>query len=324
MNSLRIFSDTRLSPENFEKLREGIHPHVLVTPEKPMDSLLSSTVSDPAFASADIAFGQPHLADLEASVNLRWLQVSTAGFTRYDTAEFREMAKRRGWIVTNSSSVYAEGCAQHVLAFMLAQARRLPEALCTRVSNTDPQWQRLRHECRLLGAQRVVIVGYGGIAVRLIELLRPFGMEITAMRRTPRGDETVQVVTHTRLPEVLAGADHVINILPENADSRDFFDAARFASVKPGAVFYNIGRGATVDQQALYAALAGGHLSAAWLDVTEPEPLPEDHPLWTLENCHITPHTAGGSVDEAERLVDHFLQNFARFQHGEPLKDRVM
>jgi phosphoglycerate dehydrogenase-like enzyme len=94
--------------------------------------------------------------------------------------------------------------------------------------------------------------------------------------------------------------------------------------MKPGAIFYNIGRGATVDQAALSDALHSGRLSAAWLDVTDPEPLPEDHPLLATPNCFITPHTAGGHVDEGRSIVKHFLENLGRFTRGEPLIDRVM
>ena len=119
-------------------------------------------------------------------------------------------------------------------------------------------------------------------------------------------------------------ADHIVNILPDSAETRHFFNAARFATIKPGAVFYNIGRGATVDQAALLSALGSGRLNAAWLDVTEPEPLPDDHPLLAEPHCFITPHVAGGHRDEATTLVRHFLKNLDRFVQGEPLLDRVM
>jgi phosphoglycerate dehydrogenase-like enzyme len=95
-------------------------------------------------------------------------------------------------------------------------------------------------------------------------------------------------------------------------------------AMKPGAIFYNIGRGTTVDQAALAEALGSGRLSAAYLDVTDPEPLPPEHPLWTTPNCVITPHTAGGHSDEWDRLVDHFLANLRRHEAAEPLLDRVI
>ena len=98
----------------------------------------------------------------------------------------------------------------------------------------------------------------------------------------------------------------------------------RFAAVRPGAIFYNVGRGGTVDQHALLGALESGKLGAAYLDVTVPEPLPADHPLWTAPRCYITPHTAGGHSDEHERFVAHFIENLQRYTAGEPLLDRVI
>jgi len=94
--------------------------------------------------------------------------------------------------------------------------------------------------------------------------------------------------------------------------------------MKKGAVLYNIGRGATVDQEALLAALTSGHLAAAWLDVTEPEPLPSGHPLLKVPNFFITPHIAGGHRNELQMLVRHFLKNLPLFLEGAPLQDRVM
>ena len=95
-------------------------------------------------------------------------------------------------------------------------------------------------------------------------------------------------------------------------------------ALKSGAVFYNIGRGTTVDQAALLDALRSGRLAASWLDVTDPEPLPDNHPLWAEPQCFITPHVAGGHAEEAKTLVRHFLKNLDRFVHGLPLLDRVM
>lgn len=324
METYRIFSDTGLDESSARLLLEGVAPHELILPEKRVASVLAAPEPDPAFALADIAFGQPDLDSIRRSERLKWIHVSTAGFTRYDTDAFRALTARRGLVVTNSSSVYAAACAEHAFAFMLAQSRLLPRALTSQAANSSGEWFALRGGSVSLRGQSVVLLGFGGIAIELVKLLAPFQMRITALRRTPRGDEGVPTVTPENLPAVLATADHVINILPDNEASRDFIDAARLGQMKPGAVFYNIGRGTTVNQEALVAALDSGRLAAAWLDVTEPEPLPADHPLRLQPHCHITPHIAGGHRDESGTLVRHFLGNFHRFLRGEPLADRIM
>src|SRR6185503_280902 len=104
----------------------------------------------------------------------------------------------------------------------------------------------------------------------------------------------------------------------------NFMNAQRLSLMKQTAIFYNIGRGSTVDQDALLSALRENRIGAAYLDVTAREPLPAEHPLWTMANCYITPHTAGGHHDEFERLMKHFLENLRRFTSGQDLADRVV
>jgi len=324
MPNLQVFCDAHLGEPILQLLRDGIAPHQLVLPQGKGGSVLSVAPTDPALFEADVALGQPDVAGVLKAEKLRWLQVTSAGFTRYDTAEFRAAAKARGLAFTNSSSVYAEACAEHVFAFMMANARQLPMALHTRCASGTPEWNQIRYRSTCLLGQEAVILGYGAIAARLVEMLAPFRMKITALRRQPRGDEGIRVVMEADLASALATADHVINILPDNAASIGFISKERLAQMKSGAVFYNIGRGTTVDQAALDASLRSGHLAAAWLDVTDPEPLPEDHPLLTAPNCHITPHTAGGHPNESETLARYFLDNFKRFIANEPLRDRVM
>jgi phosphoglycerate dehydrogenase-like enzyme len=308
-----------------EILQAGTKGHQLVFPQKPIASVLSQPAHDPQFATADIAFGQPDPQAVAEAVKLKWIHVSSSGITRYDNPKFRALMAERKIAVTNSAGVYNEACAAHVLSFMLAQARNLPLALNTRTATGTTVWRGLRGSSGMLRGQTVLILGFGAIGRRLVELLRPFHMNIIAYRRKARGDEGVPVITQEQLARTLASeADNIVNILPDNAESHHFFDAARFSTLKPGAVFYNIGRGATVDQDALLEALRSGRLKAAWLDVTEPEPLPDNHPLRAEPNCFITPHVAGGQVDETKTLVRLFLKNFDSYVRGEPLCDRVM
>lgn len=323
MKPLTIFSDPLFGANAAALLRSGTSGHTLLTPAKPASSVLAQAAPDPAISRAEIVFGQPHFESIRPAVNLKWLQISSAGYTRYDTPEFRQFVAERGIVVTNSSEVYARACAEHVFSFMLANARMLPLALASRAPNGSAEWAGLRSGSRSLHRQSAVILGYGVIARHLVKCLTPFEMRVTAMRRQPRGNEGLPVVTAADLPKALAAADHVINILPDNAASRGFANDAMFSTMKPGAVFYNIGRGTTVDQEALRRALRSGKLSAAWLDVTDPEPLPSDHPLRLEPHCFITPHIAGGHHAEDETLVRHFLENLRRFLASEPLVDRI-
>jgi len=272
---------------------------------------------------ADVAFGQPDRVQVERAEKLRWVQISSAGFTRFDDPEFRAHAAGRDLIVTNSSSVFDEPCAQHVLAFILAQARRLPASLDAQ--RGERSWESLpqRARCRLLRNQMILLLGYGSIAERLTELLAPFEVRVVGLRRKPTGLEKVKIITEEELSGALAEADHVVNILPDSSSTSGFLDAAKFAAMKPEAIFYNIGRGTTIDQGAIQSALECGHLSAAYLDVTDPEPLPPDHPLWTAPNCFITPHIGGGHQEEHLDLVRHFARNFERFHACSPLLDRI-
>jgi phosphoglycerate dehydrogenase-like enzyme len=325
MNELRIFVDIPTPADVLEMLQEGTKGHQLVFPQTPVSSVLAKAERDPQFATVDVAFGQPDPQAIEEAERLKWIHISTSGIARYDNPKFRALVAKRQIPVTNSAGVYNEACAIHALSFMLAQARNLPFALKTRTSSGTDAWHALRNSCVPLRRKTVLIVGYGAIGKRLAELLHPFDMNVIAYRRRARGDEDVPVITEDGLAHILASeTDHIVNILPESAQTRHFFDAARFSAVKHGAIFYNIGRGTTVDQDALLDALRSGRIGAAWLDVTDPEPLPDDHPLWAEPHCFITPHVAGGHVDEAKTLVLHFLENFERFVRGEPLLDRVM
>jgi phosphoglycerate dehydrogenase-like enzyme len=322
--SLRIYVDLAMSREDREVLLEGTKGHELVFPQVPVSSVLAKAQRDPQFASIDVAFGQPDTQSIADASRLKWVHVSSSGITRYDTPEFRALMIGRGVPVSNSASVYNESCAAHVLGFVLAQARGLPRALKSRAANGTEEWLQLRGSCIPLRGQTALILGFGAIGRRLAEMLRPLGVNVIAHRRKPRGDESVPVITDEKLVETLAVADHVIDILPDSPATRRFFDAPRFSQLKPEATFYNIGRGATVDQDALVNALRSGRLKAAWLDVTDPEPLPDNHPLWLEPACFITPHIAGGHVDETKTLIRHFLGNLGRFVRGEELVDRVM
>jgi len=325
MDRLLIWCNAQLPDAARTRLEEGTRAHRLVIPKAGLVAPSGGGVLDPALAEADVAFGQPEPTQLVETPRLRWVHLNSAGHDPYDRDDVRRAMEARGARLTKSSLVYDEPCAEHLLAFLLAHARRLPGAFANAHGPRAWPQHELRARARLCPGQSVVIVGFGSIARRLIELLTPLRMNVTGVRRRVVGDEPVATFAWGT-PEAdgaLARADHVIDVLPGGASTTRAFDAARVAALKPGAVFYNIGRGSTVDQDALVAALVAGRLAAAYLDVTEPEPLPPDHVLWTTPRCFVTPHAAGGHEDEGERLVGHFLENLARFETGLPLLDEV-
>lgn len=322
--SLTIWCNTKFSDAATKRLLDGARPHRVIFSAQANASVLAPGAKDPALAEADIAFGQPAVDDCVSSPRLRWIELSTAGYTRYDREDFKEVLRRRGAPLTNASGVFAESCAQHVLAMMLGLARQLPQALRDQLTDRSWRWAEHRYNSRSLVGQTVLLLGFGAIGRRLVELLAPFRMNVLALRRQSRSESTARIIAAENISSALAEADHVVNILPENDSTIGYVNARRLACCKPGARFYNVGRGTTVDQRALLEALQSGRLNAAYLDVTDPEPLPPDHPLWTAPNCFITPHTAGGRHDQDEALVDHFLKNLTAFQAGTPLTDRIV
>jgi phosphoglycerate dehydrogenase-like enzyme len=319
-----IWSNTKFSPEATRLLHEGLKAHRLVAGASASTSVLAQGEPDPALATADIAFGQPDPSDCLRHANVRWVEVSTAGYTRYDTPEFKDAFRARGSVLTTASGVFSDPCAQHVLAMMLAMGRQLLPSHRDQVTDHSWHYEKRRYDSRLLTGQTVVMLGYGAIGRRLTELLAPFGMKIYAVRRQTRSETGVEVVPESELTRVLPLADHVVNILPANDATTRYVNARRLACCRPTARFYNVGRGSTVDQIALAEALRAGVIGAAFLDVTDPEPLPPAHELWTTPNCYITPHTAGGRHDQDETIVRHFLKNLEAFERRGALVDQVV
>ena len=272
----------------------------------------------PHTADADVIFGQPTLGDLRRS-RAGWVQLTSAGYARYDTAAGRAALGQR--TLTTSSTAYAAPCAESALGMLLGASRRLAHAL---VEQPRQVWHGHEHRAAssLLRGSRVLLLGWGAIARELARLLEPFEVELVALRRHATGDEAVRCVTRQGLDDELAVADFVVSTLPGGPDTERLVDAALLSRLPGHAVLVNIGRGTVMDHDALADALEQGRLGGAWLDVTEPEPLPPGHRLWTTPNCWISPHSSGGRADEHAALVRHFLDNLGRWERGEELADR--
>lgn len=321
-----IWCNATLSAPAENLLAGGTGGHRLIFAEKRSSSVLAAGASDAGFQEADVVFGQPDAGDCLRREQIKWVAVTSAGYGRYDTPEFLEAFRARGSVFTTSSGVFAEPCAQHVLAMMLALGRQLLASHAEQLGERRWQFFERRAASVLMNGQTVLLLGYGTIARRLTELLAPFGMKLYAVRRKTHSERGVHVIPEERVTAVLGEADHIVNLLPDNEATRNYVNARRLAACKPGARFYNIGRGTTVDERALLQALESGRLGAAYLDVFAGEPLPPGNPLWTAPNCFITPHTAGGRSDQDVALVRHFLASFAAFARGDrgAMRDRVV
>ncbi|MDX1394952.1 MAG: D-2-hydroxyacid dehydrogenase [Gemmatimonadota bacterium] len=279
-----------------------------------------------AVVDADALLGALTPTLFEAGTRLRWIQLPAAGVERF--LAIPGLADR-DLVLTNAQRIFAPGGAEHVLALALALTRRIPLSL---ELQRDRSWDAHAvtgptpytgsgSELRELRGRTMLIAGLGGIGTETARLAHGIGMRVTATRNSSRdGPEFVDYVGLADEFETLAAeADVVVNTLPLTADTEGMFDAAMFASLKPGALFINIGRGRTVDTDALVAALREGRLAGAGLDVTDPEPLPAGHPLWGMSNVIITPHVGGDSDGHMERMYLLFEENLRRFAAGDPL-----
>jgi phosphoglycerate dehydrogenase-like enzyme len=319
---LTIWCNARLTEGAMALLRAGVADFSFIVAARVVNNVEPSQ-SDPRLPEADVAFGQPDPGQMMASQRLKWIQLSSAGYARYDRQDLKDALTARGAMLTNSSSVYCEAVAQHTAAQILAASRQLHAAYDNQIGKRAWLAAKLRSQSQMLEGQSILILGFGAIGRRLVDMLRPFHVKLLAVRRSVRGDEPIPTHPMSELDRLLPEADHVVSILPGGDSTHEILNARVFSLMKPSAVFHNVGRGTTVDQTALRSALSSGQLAAAYLDVMNPEPLPPDDPLWTTPNCYLTPHTAGGSSDEFDRVVRHFLANLARFTRNENLQDRV-
>lgn len=273
---------------------------------------------------ADVIVGQPDPQLISKSRRVRWVHLTSAGYERFVDADFFSKARQRGIVFTNSSTVYSTLCAEHVMAMLLAVSRLLPHAWREQAEGRRWSQQMFRRRARAFKGSNIVIVGFGAIGNELARLCNVFGADVVGVRRTPGESPFAEIRPPENLKAVITDADFVVNLLPGNSQNASYFSAELLRCLKSTAYFINIGRGTTVSQDDLLRALREGWFAGAYLDVTDPEPLPSDHPLWTEPNCFITPHYAGGHSREKEEIALHFVNNLKRFSRGLPLFDRII
>jgi phosphoglycerate dehydrogenase-like enzyme len=282
----------------------------------PFDSAEEALESVPD-ADAIIGTATPEL--VAAGEKLRWVQVGSAGVERY-----LEIPRLKGGdvLLTNGQRLASEVIGEHVMALTRALARGLNQAVAAQVAG---EWRRSEigdnAPLTQLRGKTLLVVGLGGIGTEVARLADAAGMRVTAIRSSRRGGPSfvAKVGLNEDLNAFLVDADVVVNCLPMTPETEGLFDAELFGLMKTTAFFVNVGRGGTVDTDALVAALNGGEIAGAGLDVTDPEPLPEDHPLWRAPNLVITPHFAAWSDAGRELQWLLFRENLRRFVAGERL-----
>ncbi|MBW3651908.1 MAG: D-isomer specific 2-hydroxyacid dehydrogenase family protein [Actinobacteria bacterium] len=249
---------------------------------------------------------------LAGAPGVRWVQLPWAGVEEFAAAGLFDDDRR--W--TCAKGAYAEPVAEHALALALAGLRNLPER--ARARSWGRQWGVSLYE------RRVTIVGGGGIAECLVGLLRPFRVEVTVVRRSGRDfPGAARTLGVDRLHDGLAEADVVFLALALTPATEGIIASPELEAMPRHAWLVNVARGRHVVTSDLVAALEGGGIGGAALDVTDPEPLPDGHPLWRLPNVLITPHTSNTDEMAAPLLSSRIRENVGRFAAGQPLAGAI-
>ena len=252
----------------------------------------------------------------ESTPNLRWIHSQAAGIDYVDRAPGLLNA---GVVITSSSGVHTRPLSETVIGAIIALAKGFPQAV---------RWQGrhewLRYTPEDIEGKVVCVIGAGKIGAAIAERCRAMGMRVVGVRRTRPMEGTdagpfERVFGQDGLAEALSVSDYVVLCAPRTPETVGMIGVREFAVMKEGARFINVARGDLVDEEALIAALESGRVGGAYLDVFATEPLPDESPLWDMENVLITGHSGAGSTDRDERVVEVFLENLRQYVGGRPL-----
>jgi phosphoglycerate dehydrogenase-like enzyme len=309
-----VLATVTYEPDEMEQLRKAFAPAEFVH----VHFSDADAIAD-VLERADVAVLPFDLDDrFLAAPHLRWVHCDHSGLTRSARPEIFE----KGLIVTGSAGRSAPALAQHAFYLALAltfDARRLFELQAAHT------WGGIDYADRFaLWGKTLGVVGFGHTARAMVELGRAFGMQVIAYRRragaTPPGvDRMLAADAGDSLDPLLAQSDVVMLALQLTDESHHLLSTAEFARMKPDALLVNMARGAVVDQDALVRALQSGEIAGAGLDVTDPEPLPPESPLWDLPNVVITPHMTPRLPERTQRTIATIVENIRRYRQGEPM-----
>jgi phosphoglycerate dehydrogenase-like enzyme len=296
---------------------EQAHPALrLLSAEKPADLVARAAECDGV-----VGLWGSDVADVvRAGRKLRWVQVGSAGVERYVSVP---ALRDSDIVLTNAKIVQGPEIADHAFALLLNLTRDI-KTFGLRMSDG---WGERRSELPMieLRGRTALVIGLGGIGTQVAQRAAGFGMRVLAV--DPKDVPIHRDVDHVGKPDeldaLLPEADVVFSCVPHTPRSEQMLGARQFELMKKGVYLVNVSRGPIVDTDALVAALRSGKVAGAGLDVTDPEPLPADHPLWKMPNVIITPHVAGVSDRIGERRLELYRDNVGRFATGRPLRNVV-
>jgi phosphoglycerate dehydrogenase-like enzyme len=306
----------RLTPPQLAELQAVVPGVELLAAAPP------GAARDAQLAEADAVIGLCDADTLAAAPKLRWIQTLNVGV---EGCVGVPGLAARGILLTNMQRTSAAPIAEHAIALMLALGRGLPEAARQQQAGRWNPEAVTQPSMREVGGRTMLVVGLGGIGTEVARRAHALGMRVIATRNSSREgpDFVARVGLSDELLALAAEADVVVNAAPLTPATTDLFDRAFFDAMKPGGWFINVARGRSVVTEDLVAALRDGRLAGAGLDVTEPEPLPEGHALWSLPNVIITPHVAAQSDVQSGRYAALLRENLRRYAAGERMLNVV-
>lgn len=267
-----------------------------------------------SLARADILLGEPARLKpwLKEARALQWAQSTYAGVDTLLTP-----GCRHDYRLTNVRDIFGPLVSEYIFAHLLSVTRHLRHY---REQQRHHNWQPIPYQS--LQGRTMLIVGTGSIGRHIAATARQFGIKVLGISRSgreaPGFERTYQIQA---LNKVLPQADILVSVLPSTPETRNLFNAERLSHIKPGVIFFNVGRGDVIDETLLIQTLRDGRIGAAILDVFATEPLPADSPLWDMPNVIVTPHNAGYSFPD--RVVGRFCRNYLKFIEGKPLEGLV-
>jgi phosphoglycerate dehydrogenase-like enzyme len=274
-------------------------------------------------ADADAVLGYSSDAIVKAGSKLRWIQINHAGIEK----ELTPALVKSDIVLTNTARIYGPNVADSAMALLLSLTRGIAvQARADVPASPSPsnywEWAKKNATARELHGKTMLIVGFGGIGTQVARRADAFGMRVMAVdpnESIVRPQHVFSLDRPAKLMDLLPKADVVVMACPLTKQTRGMIDREHFAVMKKSALFINVARGGLVNTDELVAALKTGGIAGAGLDVTDPEPLPNKHVLWTTPNVAITPHLGGQSPEARDRQWRLLRENVRRFVAGEPL-----